>query len=188
MRLSRPSPIQRTGRIMLCQRHKRVAFLEAIYPGFDQCPCEQTRRREDEDHDDSLVLEGVSFCTARNVSKGPASKSNGGHTEAGGKHIFFPCVFAYGQVIIQTECARAVGAREFVVWARWGGGWTGAVVVTIVRGCPEGEEVLVFGASRGLRRIQGDNGAVVEADTFAEGCGCGFGSGRYAGEREDEGE
>lgn len=58
---------------MLCQRHERIAFLESIYPGFDQRPREQTGGREDEDYDDSFVLERVSFCTTRNVRKVPAS-------------------------------------------------------------------------------------------------------------------
>jgi len=81
------------------ERRECVAFAQPVEPGFHEGPGQQAGGRKDEDNDDGLVFERVAL-------------------EASGEDVLLPRVLADGQIVVQAERARAVGAGQFVVWPR----------------------------------------------------------------------
>jgi len=97
----------------LRERHECIPLPEPVDPGFYQSPAQETGCGEDEDNDDRFILERIAL-------------------EASSEHVFFPGVFAYGQIVVEAECARAVGACELVMFVRLGSWWVVVGIVAVV--------------------------------------------------------
>lgn len=133
--------------LVLLNRHvlpPRTPFSQPVDPRLDESPAQESGGEDEEDDDDGLVLDGVAL-------------------EAGREDIFFTGVFADRQVIVETEGAGAVGAGELVLMLlrrSW------RILVPVGKKA----DVLAFrGGRRRGRRVESNDGAIVEADAFAEG-------------------